>query len=543
MSNTPTESSGQASLAQYLRFLWRRKLALGLPVAVAVVVAVGLAQRQEPLYRSSTDLLFSSGPSASSGTARERSLPTEARVAVSPAVLAEAARMLDGGTGASLGGAVEAKPLEGVAVLRISARHRSPGRAQAIAAAVASSYIALGRQQAEDQLAKEVAAAQASLADIRGQLDRTLADITAAQVAGRADEVAALGSRRDLLVGEQAVQQGLVQELRLGAAGGSQSASLLVPAEVPDAPVSPRPVRTGVVAGLVGLLVGFAVALSVEHLVTHVRRASQIASALELPILAVVPKMSGRKRKMTRNQILPGSAHQGAEAYGILRSNLAVAGVGEEVRVIMVTSSVAGEGKSTVAANLAAAFADAGVNTVLVDADLRRPKVHQFFSLPNEEGLTSVLDQRIDPRALARAVHEAAGVGSLACLTAGPSTANPTRLLAGPGLGVAIQALRKCALVIIDTPPTLPVADVGIIAAHADALVLVVRPDKVTPSVLEELRSRLGQLGTKAIGVVVNAPDPSTFETSTGYGYGYGYEPLRQERERSRFFRASRNVG
>jgi polysaccharide biosynthesis transport protein len=344
------------------------------------------------------------------------------------------------------------------------------------------------------------------------------------------------------------VQKARLHELRLTAASPAWETSILVPAGVPGSPVSPRPARAAAIAGLVGLLAGFGLALAREHLVAHVRTAGEVEGALRSPVLAVVPRLGGRRARRDPLAVLDRPDSQVAEAYRIVRSNLAVAGVGEDQRVLLVTSALAGEGKSTVAVNLAIAFAESGVDTMLVDADLRRPRLHRMLGLPNERGLTTVLDQRLHPAEVAGVVDTAHLSGSLGCLTAGPSQAQPTSTLSGPAMEAALGSLRQSHLVIVDSPPVLPLADAGVLSTRADAIVVVVRPEMVSTGLLDELRARLAQAGATVVGVVVNAADPGTFEASGTYGYGYGYGEARgrhsvREDERSRFFRTTRNAG
>lgn len=539
-----------ASLAHYLRFLWRRKLALVLPVLVAVGVAIVVTERQEPVYQSSTDLLFSAA-GGEGGVAREVSVRTEARIATSPAVLGEAARSLGGGiTGPSLVGIVFAGQVEDLAVLRITARHGSPGRARQVAAAVAGAYLDIGRQRAEEDLGRQTAAVTARLAELNRDLDALMGELAAAEGAGKEAEAQTLRSRRDLLVGDQAVQQARLHQLRLTAASPAREASVLVPAAAPGSPVSPRPRRAALIAGLVGLLVGFALALAREHLVAHVRTASEVEAALRSPVLAVVPRLRGRRARRAPLAVLDRPNSQVAEAYRIVRSNLAVAGAGDDQRVLLVTSALAGEGKSTVAVNLAIAFAESGVRTMLVDADLRRPRLHALLDLANERGLSSVLDQGLDPLEAAAVVRGPHLSGSLACLTSGPAERQPTRALSSAAFEATLASLRQSHLVIVDSPPVLPLADAGVLGAHADAILVVVRPDMVSTGLLDELRARLAQAGATVLGVVVNAADPGIFEASGAYGYGYGYgygegrgRHSERERQPSRFFRSTRNAG
>lgn len=515
-----------ASLGQYLRFLWRRKFSIMLPVMVAAGVAYGLASRQEPTYESFTDLLFSASGPGAADAARPVSIPTEARVATSPAVLAAAAERLDplAAGASSLQGAVEAEQAGDIAVLRITARHGSATVAADIARAVSETYLAERDRRTQEAMAAGSAEITERLNELSGEVARLTAEIAAHEAGGRREQAAALRQQLNLLAGEQSVQQARLYQLRLAAAGSDRDVSVLVPAAVPGGPISPRPLRSGVIGGLVGVLAGLGLAMAREHMGSAVRQVSDIETALAVPVLSTVPRVGKRQLKRAPVAMLDGAHSESAEAYRILRTNLTAAGVGDELRVLVVTSAVSAEGKSTTAANVAASFAEAGVDTLLIDGDLRRPRLHRLFNRSNDRGLSSLLGGRLDANEMRALVNEVRVGPHLSVLPAGPVTERPAQMVVNPHLVSIVRALRTSYLVVIDAPPVLPVADVGPLAAAADSVLIVVRPDFVRKPMLTHLGSRLAQLNAPVLGAVVNAPNRSSFAAGSGYGYYYrGY--------------------
>jgi capsular exopolysaccharide synthesis family protein len=255
-------------------------------------------------------------------------------------------------------------------------------------------------------------------------------------------------------------------------------------------------------------------------------RVGEIERPLGAPALSVIPAVNKRVIQDGPVTVMSNPTAPASEAYRILRNNLTVAGVTDDVRVLMVTSSLAGEGKSTTAANLAATFAETGIDTVLVDADVRRPNVHNLMGMANDVGVTAFLKNDIDRFTLIALLEANRVSDNLVVLPAGPALTGPAQLVSRPKQFAAlINVLREDYLVIVDAPPTLPVADAGTIAAAVDGVVVVVRPDMVSGEVLGQMASRLRQLHAPVLGAVINAPRRSSFDTGSSgkYGYSYGY--------------------
>ncbi|MDT9691285.1 polysaccharide biosynthesis tyrosine autokinase [Streptomyces sp. P9(2023)] len=288
-------------------------------------------------------------------------------------------------------------------------------------------------------------------------------------------------------------------------------------ATVPDVPVSPRPLLNLAVGLLGGLLLGVALAALRETLDTTFKTAEALSELTALPPLATIPFDSDAPL----HPITVGEAAHSprAEAFRRLRTNLQFAQVSERPRIISVTSSLPGEGKTNTAANLAVSLARAGIATCLVDADLRRPCVARTFGLVQDAGLTSVLIGQ----ASAADVTQQATAG-LAVLTSGPMPPNPTELLSSARMGEVLQELAATyEVVIVDTAPLLPVADTVGLAPLTQGTLLVVRASKTSREQVRTAVDSLRNVGARPLGAVFNMAEVA----KGGYGsYGtYGELP------------------
>ena len=279
-------------------------------------------------------------------------------------------------------------------------------------------------------------------------------------------------------------------------------ATTVAPAEVPTGPASPR-VGLGLVVGLLlGLLAGAAGAWVRELLDTRVRDAVDLADLTTRPVIGTIDAdRSGVERRVVVSVEPHGRQ---AEAFRQLRTNLQfldVPGEGPELRTIMVTSSVAAEGKSTLAANLAVALAETGERVLLVDADLRRPSLAGLLGLEGAIGLSNVLIGQVS---VPDVVQDWGSTG-LQVLTSGAVPPNPGELLGSPMMATVLSELRSTyRYVVIDAAPLLPVADSAILAHSVDGTVLVGNVTKVTRHQMVESLGILDRAAARVLGVVLN---------------------------------------
>ncbi len=283
-------------------------------------------------------------------------------------------------------------------------------------------------------------------------------------------------------------------------------------------PVAPRPMINLGIATLVGIAIGIALAVLREVLDTTVRSVEALRSIAGPATLAVIPYDATANSSPL---IVDSHARSlRAESMRHLRTNLQFVDVDNPVRVVVVTSSVPEEGKSSTAANLALTFAEAGRKVLLVEGDLRRPRVAHYLGLEGSVGLTNVLAGQVS----VDEVLQAWGRGGLTVLPSGSIPPNPSELLDSQTMRDLLAAMRKVFdLIIIDTPPLLPVTDGAIAAAHADGAIIVVRHGKTTKNQIASALRVLEAVDARLLGSVLNMVPT---KGADAYGYAsYYYKP------------------
>jgi capsular exopolysaccharide synthesis family protein len=284
-------------------------------------------------------------------------------------------------------------------------------------------------------------------------------------------------------------------------------------------PVSPRPTRNIGLAAMLGLILGFGGAVLREVLDTTVKTVEALKEASGAPVLGTVPYDASAKKSPLI--IEAGGRSARAEAYRRLRTNLQFVDVDRPARVIVVSSAVPGEGKSTTASNLAIAFAEAGKRVLLLDADLRMPKIAEYLGLEGAVGLTNVLAGQVAPAD----VVQQWGKAGLWVLPSGSIPPNPSELLGSQNMADLLDSFRDAFdMVILDAPPLLPVTDAAVIATRSDGAVLVGRAGRTTRSQINAAMAALRAVDARVLGCLLNMlPSAGTDAYGYDYGYGYGY--------------------
>lgn len=330
-----------------------------------------------------------------------------------------------------------------------------------------------------------------------------------------------LDAGRSLLIAESVADQfvDLVSTLETPPGSNTPSVTLEVTsaASLNPMPISPKPLNNIGLALVIGLALGIALAVLRELLDTTFRTVAALQQATKAGVLGTIAFDETAKAAPL---IVDDQIHSlRAEAFRQLRTNLLYVDVDNPLKVIAVTSSVASEGKSSTATNLAVSFADAGSRVLLVEGDLRRPRVAEYLGLEGSIGLTNVLAGQ----ATLQDVLQPWGKGGLTVLASGPIPPNPAELLGSKSMAQLLQTLRATFdVVIIDTPPLLPVTDGAIIATEADGAILVVRHGKTTRHQVATAVASLAAVDARLLGCVMNMT-PTRGADSYSYGYGYGY--------------------
>ncbi|HEX8631906.1 MAG TPA: polysaccharide biosynthesis tyrosine autokinase [Catenuloplanes sp.] len=283
-----------------------------------------------------------------------------------------------------------------------------------------------------------------------------------------------------------------------GMRASSVKVELVAGPQVSDGPVQPRPVRNLALGILIGLIAGAVAAMLREVLDTTIKTSEVLQSLASAPVLAGVP-FDGDAKSGSALMTTGGHSPR-AEALRQLRTNLQYVDIDRPIKTLVVTSAVPGEGKSSTACNLAVLFAEAGQQVLIIDADLRRPRIADYLGIEGAVGLTTVLvgQAEVDD------VLQRWGSG-LWVLPSGFLPPNPSELLGSRHMAELLEKLRdRFDMVIVDCPPLLPVTDGAVVAARADGALLLARAQKTTSSQITSAVQALQSVDARLLGCVLN---------------------------------------
>lgn len=520
MQQEPT-SVPSKDLRAYIATIRHQKWPILLAVVVTVAASFFFTSRQTPLYTSEGRVLVrpkGALGSSLSGSTDSIDMPTERFTATSSGVAEEVVKAYERSETpeellANL--IVDIEPE--TQVLRFSYTDASPSKAQILNDAFMASYLALRIRDTENLLEQQRKPLQEKLNSIKKQIQNL------GQQINRNPENTSLTSRMGSALFQQAGLETAIRGLTPDPESGGE---ISTPATRPATPSSPSYPRNIALAIMIGLALGLGTALLREHLSEGLKGSKDLEEAVRAPVLAAVPRVPGWRRRSETQLIardLPKSS--AAEAYRTLRTNLQYMAERDDLRVIAVTSATLGEGKTTTAANLGVTLAQTGKRVIIVSCDLRKPRLHRFFGLTNDIGVTNILRGEAT---LAQAAQRPDGIDSLRMLASGPVPSNPAELLGSEEMDSLLGELRLFAdVVLIDTPPILAVSDSLILGPRSDGVIIVADAHNSSRGAVEHTREQLDQVGAGIVGCVFNNFDPSQAKyypyDKRYYYYSYTY--------------------
>jgi tyrosine-protein kinase Etk/Wzc len=418
------------------------------------------------------------------------------------------------------------------------------------------SLISSTKTQLRQAVSSHISTLDARIGSLRNLKSRSGASLQA--LPALAEEEARLLGRVQTLTSTSDQVRQEYQKARMTEEVEAGDVDIVTLADVPYAPVwntAPLKLALGL---LLGFLLGTGGAFLLDAMNTSIRRPEDLQLALNVPGLAVIPRLNGSAQPARRLAGLLGSGKRlepggerslgavsqpfsvGLEAFRMLRTSLIWCEQGDRMKTLVITSAAPGEGKTMTAANLSVTFAYDGLRVLLIDCDVRRPKLHSLFQVPRSPGLMELLTPAtaaadgeslsFDPghgrtesgRAVADVVRPTK-VRGLSLLTCGALPNNASNLLSGVRMQVLLEELAKSFdLVILDTPPVLATADAGILASIADGVLLVVRAGQTDRLAAQRAQQQLVHVGARIVGTVLN--DPSGEVAQYGdYYYPYDY--------------------
>lgn len=501
----------------------------------------------KPLYQSSAlvQVVIRSGNNNQADynnlLASDELVQTEATLTTSDTVLREVASHYPGLTASQLGGEISSSPRTSTQLFEIDAIDLSPTRAKDLANDTALTLI---KQQAQEMQQENTQARQQIQQNIdltQQQIDETTSKISTLQArGGNAEQVALLQIQLSGLVQHYNQWQTALAQLELTQAQSGNPLRLAQSAQISTYPVRPNiPLNTG--GGLLaGLLLGMLLVVLFERLDTGVRTPQEMGRLLGWPVLATIWRTDSSNPE---DLINPKGNNANVEAYRILRTNIGFSGIDNPLRSLIVTSAMPHDGKSTIAANLAIFMARAGKQTLLIDADLRRPTQHTLFGLsemqmgltngilafsmsnipdtptdripsipdtPNFQQPSAPTQKGVSPSATTRLSLEpfvqSVGISNLWVMPSGPLPPNPPELLDSKAMQCFLKVIADAGveIVIFDAAPLLSLSDASILASKVEGALVVVDTAHANKGRLKEMKAVLLQTGVHVIGCVAN---------------------------------------
>jgi capsular exopolysaccharide synthesis family protein len=527
-------------LRDYLRVVRRFKWTIVVVTVLAVAAALGLSYLEEPVYRTQSKLLLA--PSLAEqifapqvGRESERTLANEIEIMASPRVRREVAQKLGRAPDVTIGGVGDTD------VIVIGAESTDAEEAAETATVYAETYIEIRRTliieenlQAQQQIQGEIATLDGRI----GEIDASIAASPPAAVGD--DENAPVDPRlteRARLVSRRSGYAQQIDQLQTGASAAELGgATLLAAAGVPSSPVNQTPIRNGIAGLAVGLMLGVALAFLREYLDDSVKTKEDLERVAGVTVVGLIPALPEWKdRKSTPLIALEHPRSQAAEAYRTLRTSVEFLALEHPIESLQVTSAMATEGKTTTLANLATTFARAGQRVIILCCDLRRPRVHEFFGLTNTVGFTSVL---LGDTPLPEAIQPVPGDLPLGLVASGPLPPNPAELLSSRRAADVIEGLEdRCDLLLVDSPPVVPVTDALVVSGLVDALLLVADSGGTTKRGLSRATELLRQVDAPIAGAVLNGVRRGSeygYQDDGAYYYAADQDAPSNGRQRSR---------
>jgi non-specific protein-tyrosine kinase len=471
-------------------------------VALTTIIAIGIAVAGlsviKPTYRATVTLQTPAAngvQTPSDLTYVDRLMNTYTLLAQQASLRAKVAREL---------GVVKAPALDVVVqpnteLLQLSASDHSPARAQLAANTAATVLVDRATALAKSTSAASEQTLTNQLNTLSDQITRERANLASVPL----NDTARRLTLQQQISGDQANYQALAQQraqLQVADATRDQTLSVIQPAGLPTSPASPKWTPVLALALALGLLGGLALVFLLERFKPRLYTVEAIESAAEAEVLAAIPRVSG---ELAAKRLYNGGS-PAQEAFGVLAVHV-LAGIGKtRPRTILVTSRNKGDGKSTVASNLATELAKSGHQVLLVDADMRAPSIHKIFGIEDELGLSNLLESGEFSSMLDEFVVRPVEDATLSVIPAGPMPEAPARLLASEGMArLVAELVARYEFVVIDAPP-LVVSDPLSVARLSDLVLLVIGGDAVPDRDIQAATRQLSGIGAENVSVVVN---------------------------------------
>lgn len=505
-----------------LKWLWLIVLTTVVAAAAAYLVSI----RQTPIYQASVRLRVVQGSGSNPVDTYQDLLLSErlSRTYASMMTTRDVMREVLDRIGLvsedpeELAQAITVQPVRDTQLIELKVEYSVPQLAAEIANTLPDVFIAYNEKQQTARFQSSKQALQQELTTLDQEIKAT-EGILASLADTNDPNVQAQRSLLENRLAQYRSSYGNVlsqlEQIRLAEATSLDTLVVVEKAIIPKVPVRPRVLMNTLLAAIVGAMLGLGAAFLIEYLDDSIKSPDDITRVSGLSTLGVIArhKQNGEATLIT----LENSRSPVTEAFRTVRTAIQFAGVDKPIRLLLITSSGPNEGKSTVAANLAVVMAQTGKRVVLLDADLRKPKQHKYWNVPNTVGLTGALFYKEEPEETANLLEETP-VEGLWVIPSGQKPHNPSELLGSQKMKRFLERLLlEYDTVIIDTPPSLVVTDPVILAPLTDGVIIVTETGVTSEQALAQTTEILQSVGAHIIGVVLNR-----FGGRNRKGYYYG---------------------
>lgn len=506
-------------LREYFEIIWRRKWVILSTMLITLLVAIAGTVATARVYEASATLRIATSAAGTISNLRydlnyaDRLMSTYENIATSAPVIYK----LDQAFGNVDKDAISVEIFANTELMAITAQDTEPERARNIAN-MAADLLVLEMQNSGSLQQNDSEQLQARIAILEQELEAERRSYETISEEKGADSEEALVIQQSLDAKRNIYGSLLTsyEQTRLLQTSQRSGASIITPAATPDQPAKPNPILNAALGLVLGLLGGLGLAFLFENLDSRLRTREQIESALKLPTLGRIPA----------SVQVTGSRYGAplAEAYRRLGANILSHIRETDQKVFVITSALSGEGKTTIAANLASSLSYSGLAVAVVDCDLHNPTLHTLFGVANERGLTSVLSKQ---SSLTDALQNPPMM-RVSILTSGPISANPfdaksssgsvmrrvhpgqVELLSTAQMVAAIGALReRFDVVLLDTAPSLEVTDAAVLSPLVDGVILVADLSQAEQQILQEVHQQLNDVNANVLGTVLTRDNSS----------------------------------
>lgn len=534
-------------------FIKRWKLILTCFVVVGLGAFI-VSKLMTPIYQAEAIVQVAVSSSNSQADynsllASDQLVQTESQLATNSSVLSEVASHYAGLTEGQVAKEVSSAPSLNTQLFTITVLDPNPGRAAALANDIAATLIKqqlqivqANDQRSQQQIQQQIVSTQQQINTVTNHIESLRSN------GGSSAQIAALQNQLNVLQQQYTQWETVLSQLELSQAQIGDFLRVAQPAQPETIPVRPTVLLNTGVGLAAGLFLGLLLAMLFEQLDTRVSSIEDLTRLMDWTVLGTI----WRNRSTERTALInPQERDANVEAYRILRTNVGFSSIDKPLHTLMITSSMPGDGKSTVAANLAIFMAKAGKSTLLIDADLRRPVQHQLFNLPaDRRGLSNAVlalsmqgavslspSQFIPPGtqglvpssqpgiqfSLEPFVHSV-GVPNLWVMPSGPLPPNPSELLDSKAMNRLFTCLETSGIemVIFDVPPIRGLSDANILASKVDGTLVVVDITRAHRKMLKQVKTQLSQVGSNVLGCIVNKEHRTRHDTSYSYYYYRG---------------------